>query len=784
MNNRIIYGSVLVLVLAACGGTKPVNPPPGGGSSTVSGLLIFPGQVGNPPPAPPSPTPPPPSPPTPPSPPPAAGTFSGTLTVPSGSGGSVQDTFIAACVVKSSTTFDCADANSKGGKVTSSGASVNFTISNLAAVQYVVYGWKDVNSNGGGQPDAGDYFTFFGDDGTRKAVAIQPPKSGVNLPMYTITGTNSLSISSLMSSRNATIQSNAVGINTNLSNNLNAQTQPEFVPGEVIVKFRDGIRSQGISSLQAQVSGASVNIARVRSLGSALPRTELYRASTDAAGTLEMARQLSQRSDVEYAEPNYISHIQKAPNDPNYAAQWHYKAMNLENAWDITDGTGKSITVSVVDTGKIDHTDLQGTFVGGYDFITDPDEAGDGDARDADATDLGGDSGYHGSHVAGTIAAQSNNGVGVAGVNWGAKVVPVRVLGINGSGTNADILPGVQWAAGIHVDGVPDNPNPAKVINLSLGGKRSCSQAEQDLYDDIKAKGVIVVVAAGNSNEDANNHSPASCNNVITVGATGPTNTRAPYSNYGSPIDVMAPGGDTKQTITFNGKTYPAGVLSTLLDDQSKPVYGFYQGTSMASPHVAGLVSLMLSKDSSLSFDTIMSRLKAASTPLSPTACNRPSGSDCGPGLVDAARALGTTGTTPPPPGPTPPPPTTGSLKTYVIAAKCASANDCKTLDEDSIVYTEVQAESLEVSFKLTGLSAGTYIAVGIQDVNGNIRVDKDEPAGAVGPFSVGDKQNLFGLTIRMKPFTPASAQSTVASSSKLEDKLRSLAANYVRNTP
>ena len=771
-----------VLALTACP-SKPVTPPPpptpppANGSASVSGLLILPGQVGeNPPPAPPSPPSPPTPPSPPPSPPPAAGTFSGTVSVPSGSGGSVTNTSVAACVVTSSTTFDCANANSKGGKITSSGSSANFSISGLANVQYIVYAWKDID--GGGKVNAGDYFTFFGDDGTGKASIIQPPKSGVNLPMYTVTGTNGLSAfsSSALTPllRNQAIQSDPVGVNASLSNPSKAQSQVEFVPGDVIVKFRDGIAAQGISSLQAQISGAVVNLSRVSALGSALPRTNLFRAKLDAAGTLEMARQLAQRSDVEYAEPNYISRILKVPNDPNYVLQWHYKAMNLEAAWDITDGTANPITVSVVDTGKTNHPDLQGTFVGGYDFITDPAEAGDGDGRDADATDLGGDSGYHGSHVAGTIAAQTNNGSGVAGVNWGAKVVPVRVLGVNGSGTNDDILPGIQWAAGIHVDGVPDNPNPAKVINLSLGGKRPCSQTEQQLYDSIKAKGVIVVVAAGNSNDDASQYSPASCNNVITVGATGPTNTRAPYSNYGAPVDVMAPGGDTQQTFTLGGKTYPAGVLSTLLDQNGDPVFGFYQGTSMASPHVAGLVSLMLSKDPGLNFDTVMTRLKAASSPLSATACNRPSGNDCGAGLVNAARALTGTGTTPPPPGPPPPPPpTTGSLKTYVAALKC-STPDCSLFDQDGSVITEVQANNLEVSFKLTNMTAGTYIAAGWQDVNNNQVVDAGDPFGFTKSFSIGSSQNLIGLVIRMQPITSTSAGAPAPS--RLEQTLGSLA--------
>jgi serine protease len=241
----------------------------------------------------------------------------------------------------------------------------------------------------------------------------------------------------------------------------------------------------------------------------------------------------------------------------------------------------------------------------------------------------------------------------------------------------------------------------------------------------------------------------------------------------------MAPGGDTKQTITIGGKTYPAGVLSTLLDQNGAPVYGFYQGTSMATPHVAGLVSLMLSKDPGLSFDTVLSRLKAASSPLTATACNRPSGTDCGAGLVDAARALSGTGTTPPPPGPpAPPPPPTGNLKTYVAALKCASATDCTLFDENGSVLIEVQASQLEVSFKLEGLTAGTYIGAGWQDVNGNQVVDKGDPFGFTKSFAVGSSQNLAGLVIRMSPYTSsgASSSSTTATGSRLEQTMGSVA--------
>ncbi len=555
-----------------------------------------------------------------------------------------------------------------------------------------------------------------------------------------------------------------------LSQNLLTQRQfnqstaaAEFVLGEVIVKFRSGMTLQNLQTLSVRIAAQTVPLERVRSLG--LERTDLFKASLDATATLELIAQLSARRDVEYAEPNYISRIFKTSSDPIYPLQWHYAAMNLPNAWDITDGTtGSAVTVAVVDTGSISHPDLTQAFVGGYDFISDATRAGDGNGRDADSKDEGGDSGYHGSHVAGTIAAR-NNGVGGVGVSWGAKVVPVRVLGVDGSGTSSDILDGVRWAAGLSVAGAPTNPNPAKVINLSLGGQRACSQSEQSLFTQLKAQGVIVVVAAGNSNDNAALYSPASCNDVITVGATGPTGERAPYSNYGAPVDVMAPGGDTKKTLTIGGQTFPAGVISTVLDRDGKPTFAAYNGTSMAAPHIVGVIALMLSRDANLSFDTVLARLRSAGVALSSAQCKSPIANGCGAGLVDAAKAVSATdgGGPPPPPAPPPPPtPPTGNLSTYVAAFYCTKATDCLPADLDKSKIVEVKADTLNVAFKFSQMLPGNYLFAGWQDVNGNEVVDTGEPFGVYdGIVKIADKQNLIGLPIRLRPYTDSSAAAT-----------------------
>ncbi len=323
---------------------------------------------------------------------------------------------------------------------------------------------------------------------------------------------------------------------------------------------------------------------------------------------------------VAYAEPDLIKQIignphqtprmlDLIPNDPRYADQWHYaytpntsEGLNLPPAWDITTGT-PDIVVAVIDTGILSHTDLVGRAVPGYDFINDPFVANDGDGRDPDPSDPGdwyaanecggfhppSDSSWHGTHVAGTIGAATNNNLGVAGVNWQAKILPVRVLGKCG-GYTSDIVDGMRWAAGLAVAGVPANANPAKVLNVSLGGPGACSATEQNAINAIVAAGSTVVVAAGNGNANAAGFSPASCNNIITVASTNRTGSRAFYSNFGSVVEVSAPGGEVD---VFQSD----GILSTLDGGATVPlhdnIYAYYQGTSMATPHVAGLASLI-----------------------------------------------------------------------------------------------------------------------------------------------------------------------------------------------
>jgi serine protease len=440
------------------------------------------------------------------------------------------------------------------------------------------------------------------------------------------------------------------------SQGSNSQNTPvaEFVPGEVLVSFKTDLSAQSLSSMS--VGGVSLQSVRP----SALERTNVYHSDTlrSQAETLALVAQLKARPDVAWAEPNQILRALAQPNDPAYldGSQWHYDAINLPQAWDLEKGLTIPITVAVVDTGLLlSHPDIAGNFLPGYDFISSSQQSNDGNGRENNPDDPGdnpgGQGSYHGSHVAGTIAAATNNGIGVAGVSWGAKILPVRVLGVDG-GSTSDIIDGILWAAGLPVTGVPANKNPAKIINLSLGGAGLCesSSSLQRTLDQVNAQGAIIVVAAGNENVEAADTIPASCSGVITVGATNRAGSRAAqYSNYGPRVDVMAPGGEG------SGGNVTNEVLSLDKNDAKKQfAFGYKQGTSMATPHVAGLLALMKSKDPNLSFSRALSILKRSARPLTATQCSGTGTgskallpSDCGAGLIDAFAALNTLNTNP-----------------------------------------------------------------------------------------------------------------------------------------
>ncbi|WP_288379442.1 S8 family peptidase [uncultured Massilia sp.] len=367
------------------------------------------------------------------------------------------------------------------------------------------------------------------------------------------------------------------------------------------------------------------------------------------------AEMMARDPSIEYAEPDRIMTHMATANDPYYAQQWHYTdsvgGLRLPTAWDLSTGTG--VVVAVIDTGYRPHADLSGQILQGYDFISSATIGNDGNGRDTDASDPGdrvvagecyagspaSNSSWHGTHVAGTVAARTNNSLGVAGVAYNAKIVPARVLGKCG-GYTSDIADAITWTSGGTVSGVPANANKAKVLNLSLGGGGACDTTTQNAINGARSRGAVVVVAAGNDNMNVSNASPANCSGVIAVAATGKTGGRASYSNYGTLVDVAAPGGDGSYS-----------VISTLNSGTNAPGsdnYAGYQGTSMATPHVAGVAALMFAAKSTLTPDQVESMLKSTARAF-PATC-----SGCGTGIVDATAAVNAAiGGTTTPTGPT-----------------------------------------------------------------------------------------------------------------------------------
>ena len=303
-------------------------------------------------------------------------------------------------------------------------------------------------------------------------------------------------------------------------------------------------------------------------------------------------------------------------------------------AWNITTGD-PNLKVAVLDTGMADHVDMVGRWVTGYDFVSDPSYSGDGDGWDADPHDtsyaapIRANSYWHGLHVAGTIGAIGNNAQGTVGLNWRSGIMSVRVLGSAG-GYFSDAYFGLLWAGGFHVAGVPDNSNPARVFNMSIGSSGTCPTYMQTAIDQIYNSGGIIVAAAGNDSNNVSGATPANCNHVISVANINTITTFDRYSssNYGSGITIGAPG--------YN-------ILSTMMSSSTSAgssTYGYKSGTSMASPHVAGLVSLILSVRPELNFDDVVTILQQSAKPYPTNSVCVVSGHICGAGLINAHEAV------------------------------------------------------------------------------------------------------------------------------------------------
>jgi serine protease len=488
---------------------------------------------------------------------------------------------------------------------------------------------------------------------------------------------------------------------------VGSATQEEMV-SQLIVKPRSRVGDHLKNALLARDASRLAKTSNV-SMSVVRPMSgEAHVIRLDHPVTLSEARAIAARlmsdSSVELAEPDRLKRaLAVTPTDPDYAShQWNLfvpsssnlGGANLPNAWSITEGRN-SVTVAVIDTGYRPHADLGSVVLPGYNFISDAATANNGYGRGPDAQDpgdwisgaentaitngvpgpfygcgaLGGRRGttplnqltpssWHGTHVTGIIAAQMNNGIGITGVAPNIRILPVRVLGKCG-GYDSDIIDGMRWAAGIAVTGVPANPNPAKVLSMSLGGSGglACSSAYQSAVTDIINAGKVIVVAGGNDGATTSSttlSSPANCIGVIAVTANSSDGDNAWYATIGQGTTISAPGGDcggmsySTKTGACTSANYP-GVYSLLNSGTTTPVsspggdiYHADSGTSMATPHVAAVAALMFSVNPLLTPAQITSYLQSTARPFPPnTICTQPAYSGlCGAGLLDAYQAL------------------------------------------------------------------------------------------------------------------------------------------------
>ena len=490
-------------------------------------------------------------------------------------------------------------------------------------------------------------------------------------------------------------------------------------PARVLVKFKAGApllraTARSAGGVTAARAGALAARLGLPMSGGATVSDLSQVVFASGVTSVELAERLVQEGDVEYAVPDERRRIIGIPNDPLYAdgvpgngpaaGQWYLRApsgdvqasLNIEPAWAVTTGR-PDVVVAVVDTGvRYDHPDLLpvalgGNLLPGYDMTSDAAVANDGDGRDADASDPGDwvtqaelfergsalfrcttspeTSSWHGTQVSGLIAALTDDGIGMAGSAPGVHVLPVRVLGKCG-GYDADIIAGVRWAAGLAVPGVPANPHPARVVNLSLGSEGACSAAYQETVDEVAAAGAVIVAAAGNSSGHAV-AAPANCNGVLAVAGLRHSGTKVGYSSLGAEVAISAPAGNCVNTTTGSACLYP--ILTTTNSGTTGPVSSTYTdsytvslGTSFSAPLVAGVAALALSANPALTPQQVRQLLQGTARPFPPKGsiaasstvpqCTPPQSNlmgrsvdqqecycttaTCGAGMLDAAAAL------------------------------------------------------------------------------------------------------------------------------------------------
>jgi serine protease len=484
--------------------------------------------------------------------------------------------------------------------------------------------------------------------------------------------------------------------------------EPADMPPRLIVKFRANselVRLRALSGVRDSSAASAILQERARSLGARTGLTlDAGSAVSDRVQALivrgstpsEASRRIAADPDVEWVEVDQRMRAVRVPNDPLYlrgdsrgpsAGQWALRkpdlqipaAIDAEGAWSVTRG-GAGVVVAVLDTGAVmTHVDLTSQWVAGYDLVSDVAVGNDGDARDSDPSDPGdwvtaaeastatfsgcavASSSWHGTQVAGIVAATTDNAIGVAGVGWDTRVMPVRVLG-KCYGLTSDIAAGIRWAAGLSVAGTPDATRRADVVNLSLGGGGACSRTFQEAIDEAIAAGVVVVAAAGNSAGQAVG-SPANCSGVIAVAAVRHVGTKVGYSDIGPEITVAAPGGNCVNAANGDPCLYP--IITTTDSGSQGPArsssytdaYDITVGTSFAAPLVSGVAALIRSVMPGVSPAEVRTLLQSTTREFPTaggsagiTACRAPDRREqlecyctratCGTGLLDARAAL------------------------------------------------------------------------------------------------------------------------------------------------
>ena len=451
------------------------------------------------------------------------------------------------------------------------------------------------------------------------------------------------------------------------------QSAPAYT-GHIIVRWRDGsgaVDGSGKSPAAAEAlkqlsERTGIALSQRRAMGGNL---QLLQVADALAGDPEAAAaRLRQDPRVADAVPDrWLRLHDTLPDDPEFQVNQPYLkgtgtavgGVNLPRAWDRTRGSS-GMVVAVVETGILPHPDLQGRLLSGFDFISTTTVSNDGDGRDGDPTDAGDglpagftcpgsstptpeptNNSWHGTRVAGVLGAATNNARDIAGVDWNARILPVRVSGRCGA-LLSDTVDGMRWAGGLPVPNVPDNPNPARVVNISLGGG-TCSSIEQQAVNDLNARGVVVLAAAGNNRGAV--EAPADCNGVIAVTAHANGGENASYANVGPQVAISAPGGGCGNSQVVDGRcTVTPSVIRTLSND-GKTSLGNYvvassAGTSFATPMVSGVVSMMFAVNGSLTPAQVTAALKSSARPHpSGTFCTTNPGV-CGAGLLDADGAL------------------------------------------------------------------------------------------------------------------------------------------------